>query len=93
MVTQMLEPKKESTDISFIEINDEEREVLLDILDYEVDGEGYIVDKRTKKHHICPLSNTKIPISSSSILPGSTIIINTSVLTLSEYFSRYIEER
>lgn len=90
---QMIEQKKENIEISFIELNDAERKALLDVLDYEVDEEGFVVNKRTKKPHICPFSNTKVPLSSSSILPGSTVIINTSALTLSEYFSRYLEER
>lgn len=87
----MLE-KGENREISFIEMNDEERTLLLDILDYEVDEDGFVVDKKTKKHYICPVSKTKVPISSSSILPGSTIILNTSALTLSEYFTRYLEK-
>lgn len=89
----MKEQGIKDTEISFIEMNDTERELLLDILNYEVDKEGFVVDKRTKRHHICPMSNTKVRINDSSILPGSTIIINTSALTLSEYFSRYLEER
>ena len=87
-----MEHKKEN-EISFIETNEEERRLLLDILDFEVDEGGFVVDKKTKRHYICPVSKTKVPISSSSILPGSTIILNTSALTLSEYFSRYLEER
>lgn len=83
---------KEPSEISFIELDEEEKKTLLDILDYDVDKDGFVVDRKTGKHHICPLSNSLVPISSSSILPGSTIIINTSVLTLSEYFSRYLEE-
>lgn len=89
----MVEHNMDDEKISFIEVNEEERRLLLDILDYEVDGDGLIVDKKTKRHYICPISKTKVPISSSSILPGSTIILNTSALTLSEYFSRYLEER
>ncbi len=89
----MMEYKKEGADISFVEMNDAERKLLLDILDFEIDEEGFIVDKKTKRHYICPLSKTKVPISSSSILPGSTIVLNTSALTLSEYFTRYLEKR
>lgn len=89
----MVEHRKEEVEISFIELNEEERKLFLDILEYQVDQEGFIVDKKTNKHYICPLSKSKVPLSSSSILPGSTIILNTSALTLSEYFSRYIEDR
>ncbi len=88
-----MEYKREGADISFVEMNDAERKLLLDILDYEVDEDGFIVDKKTKRPYICPVSNTKVPISSSSILPGSTIVLNTSALTLSEYFTRYLEKR
>lgn len=89
----MKEQGIKDTEISFIEMNNEERKLLLDILDYKIDKEGFVVDNRTKQHHICPMSNTKVHINDSSILPGSTIIINTSALTLSEYFSRYLDER
>ncbi|MFA4957301.1 MAG: hypothetical protein WC556_10075 [Candidatus Methanoperedens sp.] len=89
----MKEHIKNDTQISFIEVNNEEKKLLLDILDYGVDAEGFIIDKKTKKHHICPFSNTPVSIDDSSLLPGSTIIINTTALTLSEYFSRYLEER
>lgn len=89
----MKEQGLKDTEISFIEMNNEERKLLLDILDYKIDDEGFIVDNRTKQHHICPMSKTKVRINDSSILPGSTIIINTSALTLSEYFSRYLDER
>jgi hypothetical protein len=89
----MKEQGFKDTEISFIEMNNEERKLLLDILDYKIDEEGFVVDNRTKQHHICPMSNMKVRINDSSILPGSTIIINTSALTLSEYFSRYLDER
>lgn len=89
----MKEQETKDSEISFIEVNNEEKKLLLDILDYGVDEEGFIIDNKTKKHHICPFSKTPVSISDSSLLPGSTVIINTTALTLSEYFSRYLEER
>ncbi len=74
----------------FISLNDEQKLVLLKSLDYDVDYNGYIVDKNNKKV-ICKYSNQPILFKNASILPGSTVIVNTSLITISEYISDYLE--
>lgn len=79
-------------EIKFQNLNIEEKKVLLDILGYDV-GEGNIVlDKKTKEKHICPITGDVVFVENASILPGSTVIINTSELSLSEYFTNYAEK-
>ena len=74
----------------FISLNDEQKLVLLKSLDYDVDNKGYIVDKNNKKI-VCVYSNQHVLFKNASILPGSTIIVNTSLITISEYISEYLE--
>jgi|GEM_PF-1386060 hypothetical protein len=79
-------------EINFVRLNVEEKHALLDILGYEVSEDGIILDKKTKKEYICPITNEVVFIENASILPGSTVVINTSELSLAEYFTKYIEK-
>lgn len=76
--------------IIFEELNDVQKKVLLEALEFKVADDGQINDK-TGKPHICPFSNKKVYVKNASILPGSTIVINTSSLTLSEYITKYVD--
>lgn len=79
-------------DIKFEEIGIEERKILLDILGYEVDEGGIILNKETKKKHVCPITGDVVFIENASILPGSTVVIKTSELSLAEYFTAFAEK-
>ena len=79
-------------DVIFTNINIEEKTALMDILGYYVDEKGIIFDKKTKIEHICPITKEIVSIDNASILPGSTIIINTTELSLSEYFTDFFED-
>ena len=74
----------------FISLSDGQKLVLLKSLDYDVDENGYIVDKNNKKV-ICKYSNQTVLFRNASILPGSTLIVNTSLINISEYISDYLE--
>ncbi len=78
-------------EIKFEKIGIEERKVLLDILGYEVNEDGIIIDKNTGEEYRDPITGDVVFIENASILPGSTVIINTSELTLSEYITKYLE--
>lgn len=79
-----------SMSVEFIDIPEDGKKMILDILGFEIDRDGLIISKANKKPHICPISNEKVHFKNASILPwNSTIIINTSALTMSEYFSEY----
>lgn len=78
--------------ISFIDLTVEERTFLLDALGYGVDQDGYILDLEKEKPYKDSLSKEAVHIENASILPSSTVIINTSPLSLSEYFTTFIEK-
>lgn len=75
---------------NFVKLNDEQKLILLKSLDYDLDDNGYVVDKNNKKV-LCPYSNQPVLFKNASVLPGSTVIINTSLITISEYISEYLE--
>ncbi len=78
-------------EIKFEEIGIEEKKILLDVLGYEIGEAGIILDKETKKEHICPITESVVFIENASILPGSSVVINTSELSLAEYFTKFVE--
>ncbi len=65
-----------------------EKIILLKALGYDVDKEGYIIDEN-KERVSDKYSECEIKIENASILPGSTIIIDTNSYSLSEYFEEY----
>ncbi len=79
------------TEIKFEEIAIEEKTVLLEILGYRIGEGGIILDNETRKEHICPITGSVVFIENASILPGSTVVINTSELSLAEYFTKFVE--
>ncbi|VVB87337.1 Uncharacterised protein [uncultured archaeon] len=83
----------DEAEIKFEEIGIEEKKILLDILGYEIGEGGIILDKHTKKEHICPITESVVFIENASVLPGSTVVINTSELSLAEYFTKFVEMR
>lgn len=75
-------------DVEFVEVSEEDKKVILDVLGYEVNGEGLVLKKGTKEPVICPYSKEEINFKDASILPwNSHILINYSVLSLSEYLT------
>lgn len=79
--------------VQFVNVKDDEKKVILDILGYEVDNEGLVLVKSTKKPHICPITQEKVHLQNASILPwNSNIVINTNALSISEYLSQLPEK-
>lgn len=77
--------------MEFLSLDNDEKKILLESLGYSVDSEGYVRDLNGKIH-LCPYTNGKVKFENASILPGSTVIINTSAFTLSEYVTEYLED-
>jgi len=75
----------------YLKLNDEQKSILLKALDYGIDSKGFIIETKTNKKVLCKYTNKPVSLNNASILPGSTIIINTSLITLSEYTSEYLE--
>lgn len=74
----------------FISLTDAQKLFLLKSLDYNLDENGYVVDQNNKKV-ICRYSKQPVLFKNASILPGSTIIVNTSLISISEYITDYLE--
>ena len=83
---------KTKKDITFLDIEDNEKKILLDCLGYSVKEDGYIINEKTGDYHNCPITHERVLFNEASILPGSALIIKTTPLTISEYLSEYIEE-
>jgi len=77
--------------MEFIKLSEEAKKVLLDFLGYKVDENGIVLSKDTNQPHICPYTGEPVRFDAASIMPGSTVVFNTSILTLAEYFSEHIE--
>lgn len=80
-------------EIKFEEIGIEEKKILLNVLGYEVGEGGIILNKETGKEHISPTTGNVVFIENASVLPGSTVVIDTSELSLAEYFTKFIEKQ
>ena len=76
--------------MELLRLNDQQRIVLLDFLGYAV-KDGIVVSKGTEKPHICPYTEEPVRFKDVSVMPGSTIIFNTTALSLAQYFSEHPE--
>lgn len=72
-----------------VNLTNNEKLILLNALGYDIDQEKYIIDKITKERVIDKYSKKFVKIDNASILPGSTIIIDTNAFSIAEYFEEY----
>lgn len=79
-------------DKKFEKLTVPEMTVLLNVLGYNIGEGGLLIDKKTKEFHKCPITNENVFIEDASVLPGSTLVIKTSELSLAEYFTEYLEK-
>jgi len=84
----------QETPIKFIKPSDTEKVIILRALGFEKDKDGMIIDKSSNTKHICPISKKEVMFNTAAILPNGSeiLVINTSELTLSEYFFAYREK-
>ncbi len=69
----------------------EDKKILLGILDYDVDEQGFVLST-DKTPTICPFTNKPVKLDDASLMPGSLIVMNTTPVTLSEYFYQYPDD-
>ena len=72
-------------DLKLLQVDNEKRSRILEKLGYDIDSEGYLVE-RNKKRAVCRYSGKHIHISHAAILPGSPAVINANPITMSRYF-------
>ncbi|MFA6072782.1 MAG: hypothetical protein WC758_01585 [Candidatus Woesearchaeota archaeon] len=82
-------PEKLLSEFKFSALSDSQKKLFLNLLGYDVDGEGFIIGEDSERIK-CPYTKEYVLFSKASILPGSTIIINTSAYTLSCYISDFL---
>ena len=78
--------------ISIINITNEEKVVLLKALGHGTNKEGFIIKNDTEEIVRDRYTNIKIKLENASILPGSTIILDTNSFSLAEYFEEFKED-
>ena len=71
--------------MKYIQINDSNKEVILELFNKAVDTEGFITEKKTRKRLICPYSQQNIKANSFSILPGSATFVNNKSYCFAEH--------
>lgn len=76
---------------TFLKLSEKEMRVLFDALGYDVRKDGFVYEKDTDKKVLCHYTQEPLDFQKASILPGSTILINTSLITLSEYVTEFAE--
>lgn len=76
-------------EIKFSKLKESTKLLYLELLGYEVDEKGFIT--KDKKRIKCDYTKEFVPFKTASILPGSTVIMNTSPYTLSSYISDHLE--
>ncbi|MFC2163221.1 hypothetical protein ACFLRF_06020 [Candidatus Altiarchaeota archaeon] len=74
-------------EVRLLDLSEKEKEIYLDILGYQVDSDGFI----TKNGDVvtCPYTDEKVEFKKASILPGSTVIMNTNTMTLAHYLAEF----
>ena len=72
-------------------MKEEQKKILLKALGYGINEHGFIIEENTKKIVWCRYTNKPVKFDQASILPGSTIIINTTPIALSSYIEEFLE--
>ena len=75
--------------MEIIEINDKNRDAILDIFDFSVNEEGFVTDK-SGENVICRYSDEPIKQEHLAVFPGSKIVINNYAYCISEYLTEFL---
>ncbi len=70
----------------FLELSSEHKRTLLELLDYSVDNEGFVLEKNGRRK-VCEFTNKYIHVDQAAIFPGSTFVINATPYAISQYLS------
>ena len=75
--------------MKYLQINDVNKDVILELFSKAVDEEGLIIEKKTGKKLICPYSKQNIHINDFSILPGSATFVNNKIYCFAEHIASH----
>lgn len=68
------------------------KRILLKALGYVSDDKGFLVDVYTEKRLRCKYTKRYVSIQEAAILPGSTVIINATPVSMASYIEEYLED-
>jgi len=74
-----------------LSLSEKDLKLLLEILGYKISENKNILDSEGNEV-VCPFTKDKIQLDNLSIMPGSIVLMNTTPVTLSEYFYQYPDE-
>lgn len=92
-MTESNQDSNQDSKFNFIDLDIDQKKELLEILGYGVNEDGLVIDRENEKVHECPYTGEPVFLDEASVLPGSTLVIKTTELSLSEYFTDYIEKK
>ena len=75
--------------MQFIQIDNSNKDTILELFNKTVDKEGFIVEIGTGKRLMCPYSKKPIHKNSFSILPGSTTFVNNEIYCFAEHIASH----
>jgi len=71
--------------MEFLQIDDNNRETILELFNKSLDKEGFITEIKTGKRLVCPYSHENINAKNFSILPGSATFVNNKAYCFAEH--------
>ena len=75
----------------FLNLTRDKKKLLLRALGYGIDSKGFVIKTETKRKAWCTYSKRPVHFNEVGILPGSTILINSTPTALSKYIEEYLE--
>lgn len=71
--------------MKYIQINESNKNVILELFNKSTDDGGFIIENKTKKRLVCPYSKQHIMVTNFSILPGSATFVNNKAYCFAEH--------
>lgn len=78
--------------MEFLQINQDNVKVILELFSKAVDSEGFITEIKTGKRLICPYSKENIKVDNFSILPGTVTFVNNYPFCFAEHITTHKQE-
>ena len=71
--------------MEYIQVNDSNKEVILELFGKSLDDDGFIIEKKTSIKLKCPYSKEYIHGNNFSILPGTATFVNNKAYCFAEH--------
>jgi len=70
-----------------ITVSKEEKKVFLEMLGFSISDKGNLM--KDNKLHVCPITKQPLSLDRAAIVPGSTLVIDDSVVSFADYFAQH----